>query len=179
MSKVENRKTNHDLSAMRLHMVKKRRIEKGFFEYFVDEERKKPLRTILMGHLVIENLLVEAIETQLDFPKEFDPYKIDYPEKVDLCVGLGILPSAKKQVYLKVNNIRNKFAHELNYEFTFDDALQYVDEMKNAGFVFLDKEIEDLSKDDSGLEGLVLEILEYLSIDLIDFLHDYGVDIPQ
>jgi hypothetical protein len=160
-------------------MVKKRHIEKGFFEYFIDGEDKRFLGTILMGHLVVENLLVEAIKTRLDFPEEFDPYKIDYPEKVDLCVGLGILPSAKKQVYLKLNNIRNKFAHELNYELTFDDALQYIDEMKKAGFVISNEKIDELETGLHGGEGLVLEILEHLSLDLICFLHDHGVEIPQ
>lgn len=160
-------------------MVKKRRIEKGFFEYFVDGEDKRFLGTILMGHLVVENLLVEAIKTQLDFPEEFDAYKIDYPEKVDLCVGLGILPSAKKQVYLKLNNIRNKFAHELNYEFTIDDTLRYIHEMKKAGFVISNERIDELETGLFGGEALALEILEHLSLDLICFLHDHGVDIPQ
>jgi len=159
-----------------------KKITKGFFEYWLYPEQKKALSTVVMGHLVIENLLVEAIKTQLKVPCEFNPYSLSYPEKVGLCISQRIIPTNKKSAYLKLNTLRNKFSHQLNYELTFDEVFEYAKEMNLAGFCFSDDTIhknKDSAKEMYDVELTIDEILEHLSIELILFLHDNGVVIPQ
>jgi hypothetical protein len=158
------------------------KITKASFDYYINPEERKTLTIVLMGHLVIENLLVESIKTKMELPQEFDPYTLYFPSKVELCVSLKIIPIEKKNCYLKLNSIRNKFAHQLNYDLNYDDVFNYAKEMANAGFDFSDDTIHDdkeQAKEMYGVDLTLFEILEHLETDLICYLHDCGVQIPQ
>jgi hypothetical protein len=50
-----------------------KKIEKGYFVYWLNPEEKRIMNMILMGHLVVENLLVESINTQLKVKDKIDP----------------------------------------------------------------------------------------------------------
>lgn len=158
-----------------------KKITEGYFTYWEEPEKKRVLSMVSMGHLVVENLLVESIKTQLKVPDEFDPYKLNYPQKVELCIALEIMPSYEKSVYLKLNGIRNKYAHQLNYELSFDEAFEYAKEMSDIGTPFTDDTIyenRELSKEYYGVEGIMTEILNHLSMPLFFFLDKQGVKIP-
>jgi hypothetical protein len=157
-------------------------ISKATFDYWMHPEEKEILSIVVMGHLVIESLLVESIKTQLKFPDEFDPYSLSFPKKVELCVAQDILSPSQKAVYLKLNTIRNKFAHQLNYDFTFDEAFNYAKEMAIAGFDFSDTTIhtnKESAREMYGIQLTLFEIMAHLEIRLIIYLHDHGVEIPQ
>ena len=148
-------------------------MKKLYFEYWRDSTGHETLNIVLLGHLVIENLLVEAIKTKLKYPEEFNPSRLDFPQKVELCVSFGILPSKKKKVYLKLNTLRNNFAHKLDYEISFDDAFRYAKEMKNALFAFSEMGI-DLNRDflqrQFKVDEILTQILNKLADELVSYL---------
>lgn len=151
-------------------------MKKLYYEYWKDSMEHETLYIILSGHLVIEHLLEEAIKTQLRQPKEIDLSRLNFPNKVELCVSFGILHPRKKAVYLKLNTLRNKFAHRLDYEISFDDAFQYAKEMTKALFAFSEMG-NDLNKDflrrRFKVNDMLAQILDRLSTELIGYLFDH------
>lgn len=159
-----------------------KKITRASFDYYINPKDRTALTIVLRGHLVIENLLVESIKTKLELPAEFDPYNLSFPSKVELCISLGIIPIEKKTCYIKFNNIRNKFAHQLNYDLSHDDLFNYAKEMALAGFDFSDETIhsdKEQAKEMYGVDLTLFEIIGHLETDLICYLHDCGVQIPQ
>jgi hypothetical protein len=153
-------------------MAKKER-EPPDFNYILNElTEEQPLKTILIGHLVVEALLVDVANIKID-KNEFDVFKLNFPRKVDLCISLGLFDNNKRQSYLKLNEIRNHFAHELNYKFTFEDTIKYIKDIGKAGFLLS----VDINKGEKcKIEDLLIEVLNILTLELQGILYDNGKD---
>ena len=153
-------------------MAKKER-EPPDFNYILNElTEEQPLKTILIGHLVVDALLVGVANIKID-KNEFDVFKLNFPRKVGLCISLGLLDNNKRQSYLKLNEIRNHFAHELNYKFAFKDIIKYIKDINKAGFL-LSVDINKCEK--CKIEDLLIEGLNILTIELQGILYDNGKD---
>lgn len=79
------------------------------------------LIVIVRGHLYLEHVLIAFLTEALRYPEAVKFRRIPYPLKVDLCAALGVVPKDIVPVLIKVNELRNKVAHNLNYEFTEQD----------------------------------------------------------
>ena len=83
------------------------------------------LSAVIVGHLVIESLLVKFLEMQqgADIDKIL---AFNFPMKVERCVAGGLIRS-ELGVFLKVlNRQRNNFAHRLGHRISFEDAFWFV-----------------------------------------------------
>lgn len=80
-----------------------------------------PLQVVLRAHLLLEETLMNLIESVLEFPDEIDLVQIPFSKRIDLAVAIGVLPRDMKPRFTKINQIRNRFAHKLHSEITEDD----------------------------------------------------------
>lgn len=73
-----------------------------------------PIGTILHSHLMVEELLVGWSETQLNRPGVISGLRIGFDARLELAKRLG-LPSELVDAIKKIDNIRNRIGHRLNY----------------------------------------------------------------
>lgn len=94
---------------------------------FSDEDFQKiignpdPVVISIRGQIAIESALTEVISHGLPEPHHLEVTRLTYPLKVDLAVALRGLRSESRPLFLKLNSIRNKFAH--SPAATFEDVV--------------------------------------------------------
>jgi hypothetical protein len=74
------------------------------------------LTSVIRGHLRTDFLLNTAIEAALDDPDEAGLDGLPFPRKVDLAVAMGIIPKDVAATCKALNRIRNRFAHDPDYQ---------------------------------------------------------------
>lgn len=138
------------------------------------------LMAVIVGHLIIESLLVKFLEMQ----QGADAEKIlgfSFPMKVDRCV-IGRLLRSDLGEFLKVlNRQRNNFAHRLGHRISFKEAFALVREAAIAGIDFSDEEIhanEAASRDRYGPELIIVEIFLNAAQEIGFALMDRGLEYP-
>lgn len=154
--------------------IRKAKVEPSFFHYLEGLKEGQPLELILVGHLVIDALLVELIQLKVVSDQ---PWKWNFPTKVQSCVDGGHLSAASQPFYIRLNDIRNDFAHMLGHKLTFDDLFAFVSDMAKAGYDFSDDTIHSdrkLSEEWYGFEGVLSEILNDLYSELAESLLNHG-----
>jgi hypothetical protein len=80
------------------------------------------LTVVLKGHLTIEALLDLAISEVLLQPHRLEVQRLGFALKVDLAVALGIAPDEVRGPLVKINTLRNGFAHGSRTNLTKRDA---------------------------------------------------------
>ena len=132
----------------------------------------------ILGHLVIESVLVQLIDAKLKQPEEFDTFRsLNFPQKVDLCVSLSLFDKNMAEFLKKFNTVRNNLVHKLGYKVSFDDVFQLVNEAHRGGIDFSDDTIyqdKEKSKEWYGKYGIIHEIINNTAQDLAFILHDLG-----
>jgi hypothetical protein len=74
------------------------------------------LSFVLSAHLYIENCLVKLIEVTLPFPEKlFREYRPSFQQLLALCQAHDLLSDDLALLLKKLNTIRNKFSHNLQY----------------------------------------------------------------
>ena len=72
---------------------------------------------ILKGHLFVERVLEELISDKLSHPNAIMRRgRMSFDLKVDLARALGVLSEKHVSAFKALNNIRNDFAHDGNYQ---------------------------------------------------------------
>lgn len=133
------------------------------------------LAAIVTGHLIIESLLVQLI-----FIKKGEDEKIhkkNFPYKVNLCLEASLIDQKMADYLLLINNVRNNFAHNLGYKFSFDDAFELVKKAGEVGIDFSDETIfenKELSCEWYGLEGVIQELFQNTAMDLSFIMEEHG-----
>jgi hypothetical protein len=84
-------------------------------------EQGDDLTAVIRGHLRTDFLLNTAIEAALDHPDEATLDSLPFPRKVDLAVAMGVVSKDVGQTYRVLNRIRNRFAHDPDYQ--LDEAI--------------------------------------------------------
>ena len=154
--------------------MRKAKIDPSFMHFTDGVKGGEFLPIVLTGHLVVEALLVDLI--QLRRPGD-RAWRMNFKGKVDACVGYGFISATKAPLYLRLDDIRNDFAHTLGHELVFDDAFQLVKDMAAVGFDFSDDTIHlDRAKSEEwyGIWGCLIEALNDFYFDLAWILHDNG-----
>lgn len=131
------------------------------------------LSAIITGHLIIESLLIQFIELK----EGVSELKGNFPSKVDKCVSLGFFGEDLKEYLLMINNVRNNFAHNLGYKFSFDDCFRLVMKAGEVGIDFSDETIfENRSASERwyGLQGVIQELFQNTAMDLSFIMEEHG-----
>jgi hypothetical protein len=81
----------------------------------------KELSSILKAHLFVERLIDSLIENKLTNPASFFKNQISFSLKLDIAHSLGIIPDRMLSTIKSLNGIRNKYAHDLNYQVTLGE----------------------------------------------------------
>ncbi|QIZ07614.1 hypothetical protein HFZ78_13455 [Priestia megaterium] len=75
------------------------------------------LQVVLRGHLYIERELTILIKKKLIEPDEYLKNMM-FGQKLSLAFALGCVSKEERSTYAKLNELRNGFAHNLEYELT-------------------------------------------------------------
>lgn len=153
-----NKLSNTDLDQVE-HIVIK--FEEQYAKFAADISGNTPLLIILKGHLYIENELKVILNKELA-----NPYRIKnltkFSDVMNFVFTIGALPTNLYAVINKINIIRNKFAHDVEYEFNelilkeLEDCLN--GELKKNYF----NEIRQLDDAVDKLRVLLFWVWEYL-----------------
>jgi len=108
----------------------------------------KELSSILKAHLFIERLIDSIIEKKLDKPGSLFKNQLSFSLKLDLAHSLGIVPDKVLSPIRALNKIRNKYAHDINYEVTIDELnnlkLEWADIQNKAFEAAKEKSLEEV-----------------------------------
>jgi hypothetical protein len=102
---------------------------------------------ILKGHLFIENELDNLIDNTLIKPLKIS--QATFSNKIELSYSLGIIDQEWLGAFRKLNSIRNKYAHDINYNFSekdFEDLLSTLSKEDKEEY-FKDIEAEEFIND--------------------------------
>jgi hypothetical protein len=80
-----------------------------------------PLALVTRGHLYVEAVLIKQIETAIVDKKAFDSARLTFPTIVKLAVALGKVAKADAGGLGALNDLRNKFAHNVETTLTKKD----------------------------------------------------------
>ena len=115
-------------------------------DYLLDQMNKSPvLSQFLIGHLAIESLMVQVIDTKLQNPEKFNAFEISFPKKVDLLLAYGIISEGLGKILLEVNKKRNKFAHQLGYDMNYKEIWMLAKFAEECGVDFTDQCASDIN----------------------------------
>ena len=107
-----------------------------FENYFT--EHSSLLGEVLFYHLTLEALLTEIIKRSPNAPTEPKLRKLMFAKKANECLRLGKLTIELHAAVIALNKVRNKYAHELGFELSFDAALKLAKLCGEAGAEFTD-----------------------------------------
>lgn len=92
------------------------KFEAQYNKFMEDTESESILQIILRAHLYIEYELTEILNKTLKYPNELGT-NINFSMKLKLLLALDAIPPELKDPIKHLNTLRNKYAHELNYQF--------------------------------------------------------------
>lgn len=133
------------------------------------------LGAFMSGHLVLESILVQMLETQ---PKEGDGgryFEWSFRRKVDASESRGIIGKGVADFLRGLNDVRNRLAHKLDTPITFSEAFSLARLAAEGGIDFSDETIyldREKSEQWYGIEGIIQEMFQNAAQDLLGFL-DY------
>lgn len=96
------------------------------------------MSAFVRGHLIVETLLVQMIDLKLDNPQRINAFNLNFPTKVNLCEAMGLIDTDMANFLLEMNKTRNRFAHRLGYDLSFDDAFKLAEVAASGGVDFSD-----------------------------------------
>jgi hypothetical protein len=96
---------------------------------------------VLKAHMLLEQLLSEYIRVRLPTIGNETLNRLRFGDQVALASALGAFPESSRAAYMKVNNLRNALAHELDRDVLPAD--------EKAIF-------ESLAPEQGGLDGLAV-----------------------
>jgi len=133
------------------------------------------LGAFISGHLVLESILVQMLETQ---PKELDGgryFEWSFTRKVDASESRGIIDKGRADFLRGLNDVRNRLAHKLDTPITFGETFSLAKLAAAGGIRFSDETIyldRDKSEQWYGIEGIIQEVFQNAAQDLLCFLDD-------
>lgn len=93
-------------------------FQRDFKKFFDDTKGEDQLQVIIRGHLYIEHEIDKLLHKKLKHPEHVFTNNFMFNGKLNWSLALGLIPDEHKTAYSKFNTIRNKFAHNLNYQLT-------------------------------------------------------------
>lgn len=133
------------------------------------------LGAFMSGHLLIESILVQMLETQ---PKESDGgryFEWSFRRKIDASESRVVIGKGTAGFLRGLNDIRNRLAHKLDTPITFGEAFELAKIAAQGGIDFSDDTIYlDREKSEKwyGIVGVIQEVFQNAAQDLLYFLGD-------
>ncbi len=142
----------------------------------IDNPENAQLCQFILGHLVIESILVQLIDTKLADPDGLNSFRLSFPQKIELCLGLGLIKKYLGNFLIKINEFRNKYAHRLDYKIEFDTVYSLVQEAGGAGIEFTDDVDRDakFAREAYSTEMLISTLLSNTAHILSCYIHNNG-----
>ena len=140
--------------------------------------------SFIKGHLVIEFLLIKIVALShsklLSFAEGLNHYKL-----IQLAHGLGYISEGQKDTLILVNQMRNKFAHQLTYEPSISDlrlvltrASESFDDLTDGIMQGLD-EINGKTSLSDCEDWMIPELFVQISYDLHSVYQELGGDMED
>jgi hypothetical protein len=83
---------------------------------------------VIRAHLFLEHVLIQTLADAFRVKDAFNLRRINFPQKLDLCIALGLLPAAWRRSVMIINQMRNDVAHQLDHSFPDSVRLELWDE---------------------------------------------------
>jgi hypothetical protein len=131
------------------------------FENYFMEHASSLLGEVLFYHLTLEALLTEIIRRDPSALSESKLKRLMFTKKADKCLEIGKLSPELHAAVLALNKVRNKYAHELGYEISFEAALKLAKVCGEAGAEFTDS-----------VDGCTIEQAKELGYNTLDLLNE-------
>ena len=131
----------------------------------------------LTGHLVLESVLVLMLETNPHDSDKGDYFDWSFFRKINAAENRDLINSEMASFLHEVSKIRNRLAHNLDTPISFDEAFHLAQKAASGGVDFSDDTIHSdrvKSEDWYGIYGIVQEVFQNASQDLLFFLEDDG-----
>ena len=87
---------------------------------------ESPLEVVLRGHLWTEAMLDRSIAVKLQHPHHVDLGRLAFVVKAELAASLGLVPSDALAGFRALNRIRNRIAHDLDFEYSPEQEAELV-----------------------------------------------------
>lgn len=87
---------------------------------------------IIKGQLYIESFINVLLESFSINSEDLELDKMMYSKKVKLCSAIGLIHIDSKSTFLKLADIRNKFAHKLSYKVSENEYLDFKNTLKGC-----------------------------------------------
>lgn len=128
------------------------KFQEQYNKFILETEGENYFQIILRTHLYIEFEMTETLKSKLLHPEELGD-KLAFNVALKILLAIGAIPLELKAPINFLNRIRNKYAHELDFQFDEETFRKFLDSFVE-GF---DKNVDsfrDGSKDYSLLESL-------------------------
>lgn len=142
------------------------------------------ISSFISGHLMVEFMLVKVIEISspklLNFAEKLNHFRL-----VKLANGLELISDSQADVLLKINQVRNKFAHNVMYRPTINEMKQLFNITKQNFSDMTDGleqgigELEGKTKIEECEPYIFSELFIQIAYDLHDIYQTHGGDIIE
>lgn len=96
-------------------------LDSDLFNAHMDDP--SALSMLLKGHLWVEHALARAISIALTDATRLELDRMSFSAKIDLVVASGALPSEYESPLRRLNKVRNRSAHVLDFALTDEDIV--------------------------------------------------------
>lgn len=104
-------------------------FENQYNKFIIATEGENYFQIILRAHLYIEHELTEIIRKYFKHPEEIIR-QLNFSRKLGVLLALGEISQDLKAPINHLNRLRNKYAHELDYQFSEQDFNDFLDTFK-------------------------------------------------
>ena len=143
-----------------------------------DLREARPMVLVLVGHLLAEGRLNLLLRQALAHPEELPPegHNMRFPVKAKLCVALGLVPRDRFGGLEALNELRNKFAHRLDWELTTED----VNNLKARTSPYLRGKVDELAErfPPKDARTALWNVIASILTELDQFLKNRGIVVP-
>lgn len=132
---------------------------------FYDEYDENLIRYI-KGHLFLEYIMNTILEKSINTVIE----KLTFNDKIYLLYKNHLINKKEKDLLISINRLRNRIAHVLEFQFSFDELFNIVKASAECGVDYSDYTIymnRKLSKEWYGIGGIINELFPNLFCHLL------------
>ncbi|MFO6453462.1 MULTISPECIES: hypothetical protein [unclassified Aeromicrobium] len=83
---------------------------------------RRPIEMFFRGHLWVERVLTSLLVESLTVPDAIRAERRSFSEKRNLAIATGVLDHSSAESLKKINDVRNRLAHEFNSAVTLGDV---------------------------------------------------------
>ena len=114
-----------------------------------------PLRIVVQTHQYLETTLCALLSAKLSEPHAIELRRLGFPLKVDLAIALGTLHPDSRPAWLKINSVRNAFAHDASAKWDNHLAQDAFNTLSTRHRKSLDRAFKDYSNPLDVLRGIM------------------------